>query len=53
MRRPAAPHPWVVMKITEGLLGEHALSYALFDQVEAATDDAASLASSSKDCCRS
>ncbi|MCC6665878.1 MAG: hemerythrin domain-containing protein [Polyangiaceae bacterium] len=31
------------MKITEGLLGEHALSYALFDQVEAATDDAASL----------
>jgi iron-sulfur cluster repair protein YtfE (RIC family) len=31
------------MKITEGLLGEHALSYSLFDQVERITDDAKSL----------
>jgi len=28
------------MKITEGLLGEHALSHALFDQVEALADEA-------------
>ncbi len=31
------------MKITEGLLGEHALSYALFDQVESIADDARTL----------
>lgn len=31
------------MKITEGLLGEHALSYALFDQVESIADGAKSL----------
>lgn len=31
------------MKITQGLLGEHALSYALFDQVEAIAEDAKSL----------
>jgi iron-sulfur cluster repair protein YtfE (RIC family) len=32
------------MKITEGLLGEHALSQALFDRVEAIADDAQTLA---------
>ena len=31
------------MKITEGLLGEHALSYAIFDQVEANAETACSL----------
>lgn len=31
------------MKITEGLLGEHALSYALFEHVEAAAEDAGNL----------
>lgn len=32
------------MKITEGLLGEHALSYAIFDQVEVTAENARSLA---------
>jgi iron-sulfur cluster repair protein YtfE (RIC family) len=38
-----SPHASPAMKITEGLLGEHALSYALFDRAEAMADEAESL----------